>query len=191
MNTRVFAATTLLFGLCLAAAPSFAQDKKDDPLAKLPQPGAEHALLAKLEGTWDSKVKAWFGAGKAEESTGIMVRKMILDGRYLEERYSGTVMGKPFKGLGVFGYDLDQKKYFMTWMDNFGTGLMVNYGTYDAKTRTWTYVGEDDNPQFEGKVKTRDVLRMITDNEMVFEMYRTPVSTGKEFKIMEITYTRK
>ena len=183
MRARILGMGLAVIGLGIAHSSfSTAQEK-------LPEPGVEHKLLAKLEGTWSAKVKSWLEPGKPpEESSGIMIRKMILDGRYLEERYSGTALGKPFKGMGIFGYDLELKKYFMSWIDNFGTGLMVSYGAYDPKTKAWSYLSEEEGPG--GKLKIRDVLRMISDDELRFEMYRTPPD-NKEVKIMEITYTRK
>jgi hypothetical protein len=183
VRARILCVGLALIGLCVVHSSSGTAQEK------LPEPGAEHKLLARLEGTWTAKVKSWLEPGKPpEESSGTMVRKMILDGRYREERYNGTVLGKPFKGLGIFGYDLELKKYFMSWIDNLGTGLMVSYGTYDPQTKSWSYLSEEEGPQ--GKLKIRDVLRMISDNELRFEMYRTPPD-NKEIKIMEITYTRK
>src|SRR5438874_365359 len=184
VRTMFTALAAIGVGFALSASAP-AQDKKDGP----PQPGAEHKLFAKLEGTWSTKVKSWNEPGKPpEESTGTMVRKMVLDGRYLEEHYSGIAAGKAFKGQGIFGYDLELKKYFMTWIDNFGTGVMISYGTYDPRTKAWSFLSEEDGP--DGKLKIRDVLRMVSDDVAMFEMFRTPPK-AKEFKIMEITYTRK
>jgi hypothetical protein len=167
-------------------------DKKDDnPLAKLPKPGPEHKLLAKLEGTWNAKVKSWFGPGEPKESSGVMVRKIIMDGRYLHEDFKGEFLGMKFLGRGVTGYDVNKKAFVMAWIDNFGTGISTSTGTYDKSSKTFTFKGEEDIPEMGGKTKTRDVLKLVSDDEELFEMYRTPVKEGKEFKVMEITYTRK
>jgi hypothetical protein len=41
-----------------------------------------------------------------------------------------------------------------------------------------------------GEFKIRDVLRMVSDDQQVFEMFHTPKTSGKEMKVMEITFTR-
>ena len=194
VKTRILLTTALavLVGMAGQQAIQGGDKKKDeDPFAKLPKPGPEHKLLAKLEGTWQAKIKAWLGPGEPKESSGVMVRKMIMDGRYLHEDFKGEFLGKKFLGRGVTGYDVNKKKFVMAWIDNFGTGIETRTGTYDKNSKTWTFLGEEDNPETGGKAKVRDVLKLVSDDEETFEMYRTPLKEGKEFKVMEITYTRK
>jgi hypothetical protein len=193
MKMRVFLTAVLAAAVCLAVPTIQGGDKKkdEDPFAKLPQPGPEHKLLAQLEGTWNAKVKSWLGPGEPKESSGVMMRKMIMDGRYLFEEFKGEFLGKKFIGSGVTGYDVNKKKFVMAWIDNFGTGISTSTGTYDKEAKTFTYQGEEDNPAMGGKMKTRDVLKLVSADEELFEMYRTPAKEGKELKVMEITYTRK
>jgi hypothetical protein len=182
-------AVGLVLGFCLIQVGAGGGDKKDNAFAPA-KPGPEHKLLAATEGTWDAKVKSWFGPGEPKESTGVLTRKPIMDGLYLEEGFQGEFLGMKFKGRGLLGYDVHKKKYLFAWIDNFGTGLTVSEGTYDPATKTWTYLGEEESPTF-GKMKMRDVLTLVGKDEMQFEMYRTPAKSGKEMKVMEITYTRK
>jgi hypothetical protein len=184
-----------LAALGLALAPTSRagdKDKKDNPFAGLPKPGPEHKVLAKGEGTWDAAVKAWMEPGKPPmESKGVLQRKMILGGRYLQETFKGSFAGMPFEGVGTLAYDTPKKQYVMTWIDNFGTGITVSHGTYDADKKTLTFTGEEDMPGY-GKMKTRDVLKYVSDDQQLFEMYRAPIADkAKETKVMEITYTRK
>ena len=199
MKTRILLTAAFAALVCLTAqqATQGGDKKKDeDPFAKLPKPGPEHKLLAKLEGTWNAKVKSWFGPGEPKESSGVMVRTMIMDGRFLHEEFQGEFLGKKFLGSGVTGFDVNKKKFVMAWIDNFGTGIDTRTGTYDKDNKTFTFQGEEDSPET-GKTKIRDVLKLVSAEEQVFEMYRTPLGTtekktdGKEIKVMEITYTRK
>lgn len=181
----------LVMGLLLISQPVLCGEKKDDLFAKLPRPGPEHKLLASLQGTWTANVKSWFGPGEPTESTGTMVRKMIMDGRYLQESFKGEFLGSKFHGMGIVAYDVNKKKFVTTWIDNMTTGISMMQGSYDADNKTFTSLGEEDNPAVGGKIKTRDVLKIISADEQRFEMFRTPLKTGKESKVMEITYTRK
>ena len=192
MKTRILLTAAFAALVCLAAqqATQGGDKKKDEvPFAKLPKPGPEHKLLAKLEGTWNAKVKSWFGPGEPKESSGVMVRTMIMDGRYLHEEFQGEFLGKKFLGSGVTGYDVNKKKFVMAWIDNFGTGVDTRTGTYDKENKTFTFLGEQDIPKTGEKAKVRDVLKLVSADEQTFEMYRS--QEGKEFKIMEITYKRK
>ncbi len=190
MKTRLLVVAALAFGFALVQpGVDGGEKKKDEPFAPA-KPGPEHKLLAQLDGTWIAKAKM-ITPGGSMESTGVLTRKTIMDGLYVQESYQGDIAGSKFKGMGVLGYDTTKKKYCTAWIDNFGTGIMTTEGTYDAATKTWTYLGEEYSVAVGGQMKTRDVLTIVSDDEERFEMYRTPLKEGKEFKVMEITYTRK
>src|SRR6185503_4508262 len=109
-------------------------------------PGTPHKGLAALEGTWTAKVKSWMKPGAPPmESEGTAEQKMVLEGRFLEQRFSGNFMGQAFNGLGHTGYDNFKKKYVSTWMDNMGTMVMVMEGTADATGKVTTYTGTIDD----------------------------------------------
>jgi len=63
------------------------------------------------------------------EETGTATRSMTLDGRVLVEDVSSSMMGSPFTGHGMMGYDNVTGKYWSTWNDSMSTGLMVSEGT--------------------------------------------------------------
>ena len=70
-----------------------------------------------------------------------------------------------------------------------GTGLYFMEGTVSSDGKTITQQGDYDDPM-EGPMKLRGVTKMVDNNAEIFEMYGTDKS-GKEMKMMEITYTRK
>lgn len=101
--------------------------------------------------------------------------------------FAGDMMGQKFQGIGTVGFDPAKKKYLTTWIDNMSLGIMTYEGTFDAATKTLTSLGED---VWEGKkMKARDVLKIVSADQQTFEMYRSV--DGKEFKVMDISYTRK
>ena len=99
------------------------------------------------------------------------------------------MMGSPFSGIGFAGYDNHTKKYVSTWMDSMGTAILFFEGTASADGKTITQEARYDDP-IRGPMKWRSVTRIVDDNNHMFEMYSTDTS-GKEEKMMEITYTRK
>jgi hypothetical protein len=123
------------------------------------------------------------------EWTGTSEQKMLLGGRYLQQEFAGEMMGSPYNGIGFTGYDNHTRKYVSTWMDSMSTGLMYFEGTAGADGKTITQTARYDDP-VQGPMQWRTVTRIVDDNTFLFEMYSTGKS-GKEVKMMEITYTRK
>ena len=154
-------------------------------------PDANHARLKPLAGSWNCQVKFWHTMGEEPEvSTGTIVRKWILDGRFLAEDYTGTAMGMPFSGFGITGYDKNQKKYIAIWMDTMGTGFYTETGTCDASGKLFTFTGENFDPMIGGMKKTKSTLEIINNDKMIGRMFEID-SDGKERINFEMVTTRK
>jgi hypothetical protein len=166
------------------------QKAEMDAYMKAGTPGEPHKKLAATAGSYTLRVKSWHEpGGPPMEETATATRSMALDGRVLVEELKGTMMGMPFTGHGMTGYDNVTGKYWSTWMDSMSTGLMVSEGTCDAKNAC-TFTGSWNDPIKKGAVKHRMTSRWTTPTTEVFEMY-APGKDGKEMKMMEITYTKK
>lgn len=157
---------------------------------KLAVPGAPHKLLASLAGSWVTRSRARTEPGKPPmESIGTCEQKMILGGHYLQQEYAGDMMGEPFTGINLIGYDNHTGKYVSTWVDSMSTGIYYFAGTASADGRTITQESYYDDP-VRGPVVWRSVTRLVDDNTMEYEMYITPKG-GKEELEMEMTVTRQ
>ena len=164
-------------------------------MMKYAKPGEHHKHLNALVGSWNLNVKHRMepDAEWMEEKSTSEV-KWILGGRFLEEVAKGTEAGPtgvPFEGKGFFGYDNFKKKYVSTWADNMSTSIFISYGTCDESGKTITLTGRGDNV-FTGKSNQqfKSIVRIINDNKHVFEWWG-PSLDGKDYQMMEITYTRK
>ena len=186
--------------LALLASPVLAKEKKHekqmDPQAmmevwkKMATPGEPHQLFATLAGSWTTTNKEWMEPGKPPtESTGTAEMKMLLDGRFLYQEFTGNMMGQPFSGVGIDAYDNMTKKYVTAWMDTMGTGIFMMEGTASADGKTITLKGSHPEPGG-GKMTHRAVWKIVDDNTQIFDMYGTHHG-GKETKVLEITYSRK
>jgi len=160
-----------------------------EAMQKAATPGEEHKKLEAVVGTFDAKVKMWMDPGKpAEESTGTSENKWVLGDRYVEMQYQGTFMGQPFSGIGYQGYDNVTKKYVGSWMDTASTGIMTSSGTMSGKVLSTSSSVAD---PMTGKMEKLTSKLTVEDNDHhTMEMWgRGP--DGKNFKMMEIQYTRK
>ncbi|MGH8026663.1 MAG: DUF1579 domain-containing protein [Pseudoxanthomonas sp.] len=153
-------------------------------------PGAQHQQLASMTGTYDLTVKSWHGPG-AEPTidTGTATRKMILGNRVMVEEVASQMMGQPYSGQGLHGFDNVTGKYWATWSDSMSTGLMVSEGTCDAKS-TCAYTGQYHDPVTKKPQTSRMTSRWADKSTEVFEMY-APGPDGKEARMMEITYKKR
>jgi hypothetical protein len=153
-------------------------------------PGSQHKKLASTVGTYEIKMKSWQAPGQPPmEETGTATRQMMLDGRVLVEQLSSKMMGNPYNGQAMSGYNNVTGKYWSTWTDSMSTGLVVTEGSCDSKS-ICTYSGSWHDPVTKKLIKSRMTSSWPRPNVEVFEMYG-PGKDGKEFKMMEITYTKK
>lgn len=152
-------------------------------------PGEPHRRLARLAGSWATKTRAWMEPDKPPaEGTGTCEQAMLLDGRYLEQKYSGEMMGNPFTGINLIGYDNHTGKYVSVWIDSMSTGIYYFAGAGSADGRTVTQECDYDDP-VRGPTVWRSVTRVV-DDTMEYEMFLIPKG-GKEEKAMEMTMSRK
>jgi hypothetical protein len=155
-------------------------------------PAKEHKMMASWDGTWTGQVSLWNSPGQPPtQSTTTVINKMVLGGRYQQANFTGDMMGMPFEGMSTLAFDNAKKEFVSTWIDNMGTGMMVSTGKWDAATKSVTFRGKTVDPTAgNGKeVELREVFKVIDNDHQAMEMYSMDPS-GKEFKSMEIKFTR-
>lgn len=153
-------------------------------------PGPEHQALAPFVGKFKGKVRMHMQPGAPPaESEGIMTTAWTLDGRFLEQSYDGQAFGGVFKGRGFFGFNRGSRKYQGVWIDTASTCMQTESGTYDPTTKTFTMSGTFDNPADGSPMHKKSVFKVLSNDEHTLEMF-FPGPDGKDFKIMDIHYTR-
>ncbi len=187
-----FSAFLFLIVFCL---PVLAQDENyqeemNKAWTEYMTPGPMHELLSKGVGQWTSDIKMWMDPSQPPtESSGVSEIKSILGGRYFEGTHTSDFSGMEMNGREISGYDNAKQKFFSTWIDNFGTGVMYLEGTYDAGTKTFTYTGTSVDPLSKKDIPVRQTIKKVDDDHEHMEMFMT--DKGQEFKTMEIDFTRK
>ncbi len=156
-------------------------------------PGPMHQLLTSWSGTWNGETTSWdYEGATPAKSISTAVNTMMVGGKYQSSKHSGNMMGMPFEGFSIMGYDNVTKQFVSTWIDNWGTGIMNFTGSWDAASKTLTMAGSYPDMLRPGKeCKMREVFKVIDDNTQHMEMYGPDPKTGTEFKVMEMHLTRK
>ncbi len=182
--------TFLSFFFCNQAAFSQEMDAQEKAWMEYMTPGKYHEMMAKSVGEWKTVTKWWMDpSAEPMVSEGTAVNEMIMGGRYLKSTHSGTMMGQPFEGIMIEGYDNTKKEFVSTWIDNMGTGIMFSTGKYDEPSQSVTFEGSMVDPMTGSDVKYKQTVKIIDQNKHMMEMY--DVSKGTEIKMMEIEFTRK
>ena len=179
-----------------------AADTKDAPMSEEQKaaqarmqeystPNANHEILKSLTGSWKAHVKFWIDPkAEPQETDGVSESKMIMNGRFLEQVYIGTMMGQPFEGRGIYGYDNLRKEFAGLWFDSMATGMMTSSAKYDPVAKTLTEEGSMSCPITNETHRWYKAITTIVDaDHYTYESYMKD-KDGQEFKGMIITYTR-
>ena len=187
------AAAAITTGVATAAAAKDEPKKPEQAMdmeawAKVNAAGPQHKAMERFAGEWDAEVATMMPDGAMAKSKGKQTAKMILGGRFLESTFEGTMMGKPFHGRGLMGYDNLKKKYVSTWADSMSTGIMVFVGDAPADGKVFTSSAEQTSA--DGKTERwREVTTVHDDKSYTFDMF-VVTPDGKDFKMMSIKYTK-
>jgi hypothetical protein len=181
------ACAILLAGTCLT---TYAQTQAEmKAWTDYMTPGEVHKTMAKWDGSWKGDVTMWMQPGAPPmKSTSTAVNKMIMGGRYQESRHTGTMMDMPFEGISTLAWDNARKVFVSTWIDNMGTGVMYMEGTWSAANKSIALKGKTTDPMTGKEMDIRETFTIVDDNTQKMEMFCK--QDGKEFKTMEIVFTR-
>jgi hypothetical protein len=183
--------SVLLFLFCFFTVSSLAQSEEEMKVwMEYMTPGPLHEWMASSEGDWTFEGKFWMDpASEPTVSSGTMTSEMLLGGRYMQQKHSGTMMGMPFEGINIVAYDNAKKLFITTWIDNMGTGVMIAEGPYNEADKSIKLEGTYFDPMTKSNKIFREILRTVDENNQVMEMYM--VEGDDEFKNMEILFTKK
>ena len=155
-------------------------------------PGKEHQMLAKADGEWTGEMTMWMENGAPPmKTTSTAVNKMIFNGLYQQSKHKSDFGGMPFEGISTVGFDNVKKVFVSSWIDNMGSGMMNMEGTWDEATKTIHFKGKMVCASNGQVADVRETFRLVDDNTQIMEMYGPDRLTGKEYKNMEIKFTRK
>jgi hypothetical protein len=158
---------------------------------ELQQPGEHHERLASWLGEWDCEVNVMMDpAAPPVQSRGSATFSWLHEGRWLKQEFRGEMMGEPFTGFGISGYDNYRKQYVDMWVDSMSTSMMTMRGSTMPGSDVIAMFGEMDEPMTGEIGKTvRNIITFHSDDHATFEMQE--VMYGEPFTVMRIEYRRR
>ena len=193
MKKTIFVAL-LIF---VVAAPACAQDmkKKEEQqkaMAAYMKAAAvteNHKFLARYAGDWDVEVTYWMAPGEPPtKSTATFKGEMLLGGRYLEMTFKGFMLGRPFEGIQLVGFDNLEEKYNTLWIDNTSTSFFITKGTRAGNVLNETGAWPDPVTGKTSAVKARTTW--VNEDEYLYEQWMV-MPDGAEHKGMELRTKKK
>lgn len=147
-------------------------------------PGKQHQLLQSKVGTWDAKVQ-----GMGGPSTGTLTVSSGPGELWTVAEFSSEMMGMPFTGIEITGYDPAKEKFVSIWVDSMTTAPQMMEGVYDEASKKLTMKGEavgmDGQP-----AEMLNVSEFKDDDTTVFTMSMAGHG-GEAAPMMTIEYTRR
>jgi quinol monooxygenase YgiN len=199
--------------VCIFAPPTSAQNpdaqRGTAPAAQQPVPnwvsrgipGAGHAALAPLVGSWRVDLSIHGTVGRSPDLPPIVskdirtTRVWTADGQYIEDTTEGTVEGQPYWRRGWLGYSNIDRRYewvtiaprvpMMIYLGKPGSGEQMPIEV----TGVFTDQGVVSEQTVGKHVVQRTVFRIESNDRHISELYFTP-SEGKEQLALRLVYTR-
>jgi hypothetical protein len=153
-------------------------------------PGPAHKALQPLVGDWKAEVKCWMDpSAPPQVSQGTAKASWAFDGRFLQEDFRGQMMGKPFTGRTLLGFDNTKQTFNSVWLSDTQTSMFTSEGKGDSGNKVITLEGRTSCPATGRKdIPMKTVYRVISPDKHVLEMFDGSKGNAKT---MEITYVRE
>lgn len=170
--------------------PGAAQDDLMQKVEAAGTPGPAHKALDALVGNWNAEVKCWAEPGGAPNvSQGKANASWTLNGRFLEEEFHCEMMGKPFSGKTLLGFDNTKQTFNSVWMCDTQTSMFASEGRGENGNKVITLEGKATCAATGRKdIPMKTVLRVISPVRHTLEMFDGSKGNAKT---MEIIYTRQ
>jgi hypothetical protein len=183
----VLSCASLLLFLKVTAGDEKPAGGQEAPFLK---PGPEHEILKKDVGVWDAIVEEQHEPGAPPKtSKGVETNTLACGGLWLISDFKGEMMGQPFQGHGVTGYDPAKKKYTGVWVDAMSAAIGLLEGTYDAAKKTMTFQYQSTDPAG-NPVKMKMVTEWKGEDSRVWAA-SIQGPDGKDIPMLSIKYQRR
>lgn len=148
----------------------------------------EQAAMLRDVGDWNATMQMTMAAGgepikeKATETV-----RSICHGRWTWTDYNGQMMGQPFEGHALTGYDPAKKEYVSFWIDSLESLAMETRGTMAADGRSCNFKGT----AFDGKGQPMPVVQQLHWQDDGSRTLTLDFGSGEQSSHLRIDYSKR
>lgn len=151
--------------------------------------GEFHRWLERFEGTWESETRVIMPGAKPEK--GVSTFSWLIDGRWMQMKGSGSMMGMPSESFMLLGYDTFKMSYVLTMVSSMDNAMLRAEGDIDPKTGSLILYGTlDEYLTGEHDKMVKYVWRFKGDDAMTFEVHDLPIGETNT-KVVEVSFKRR
>lgn len=152
--------------------------------------GPQHEALAAHAGAWQVEGAYWMApGGEATPMTATAQIASLFGGRFIVEAFSSEMMGQPYEGQLMQGYDNVTQRYWSVWTDSMNTGAWIYYGN-EVEPGVIEYRGTGHDVFAPTGRPTR--LTVTADGDEGYTMHMYDHRPGvDEYVVMELNYSRR
>jgi hypothetical protein len=148
-----------------------------------------HEFFKKFVGDWAVQMTFWTAPGKPPVTSRAAAKSEVRFGdRFLFILFTGEMMGKPYEGQEIIGYDNLEKMYNIFYMDNTSTHVYVAKGVQEGDVLSET--GESTDPLTGKKSAVHARTTFLGKDEYLYEQFMVQ-DDGNEIKMLELRCLRK
>lgn len=154
--------------------------------------GEHHRALGDLVGEWEVEIALMMPGMPPQSSPGTATYEWIIEGRWLGQRVTGTLMGMPYQGFSIIGFDGYAKNHVSASVSSMDTALNVARGlVVDPSNKTTAVYGTLDEYTTGELRKPFKVVTKVQDaNRHVVEVWDLGIGEAGA-KVLEFRYKRK
>jgi hypothetical protein len=159
------------------------------PKVAIEKQGPERAVLRNYEGVWDATVEISKGPGAPTAVLAGIETNRLVGGTWLVSDFKTEMMGQPFQGHGIAGFDRHRNKYVSVWLDTMSAGLSLGESTYEPATKAMS--GWMEGLDHTGKLTRVKVVSIETHTNTRTVAIYSKGADQKEYRTVRISYKRR
>ncbi|MCH9648169.1 MAG: DUF1579 domain-containing protein [Deltaproteobacteria bacterium] len=155
------------------------------------QPSEHHQALKRFLGTWETALSITMGGGRSPAEKGETTFSWLIDGRWVQGKGKGTLMGLPSETFMLLGYDNFKKSYVTASVSNMDTAMITSEGDMDPGGKALlTYGTLDEYLTGEHDKMVKTIWRFLSEDEILMELHDLPIGENHT-QVVEIRFKRK
>jgi hypothetical protein len=149
-----------------------------------------HRLLARSNGTWTGQATMTFSpTAPPLTSSSTLTNSMTMGGLFQLSEIIYNINGRQLRGVRVTGYDAAKKIFTRAMIQDGGNGVAME-GAWDPATKSTTMRYQQLNNATGQYNDMKEVYTFVDENTELLEIYRLDTKANKEFKILNVKWTR-